>query len=125
MYHTIVNASISFWGDGTYRKQTFSFASIFVGGDRGQGNFVWIFVPSSPLMGQGARQEPFVGRLRRGYLVVRLSAVTFLTQCCSETIVSMSSPSRDALILSQADRDGSIHVYNSPLAQSARGQNLS
>ena len=47
-----------------------------------------------------------------GYLVTRLSAVTHLTQCRSELTVSMSSPSRDALNLSQADRDGSIYAYD-------------
>ena len=76
-------------------------------------------------MGQGDRQEPFGGRLRRGHLVIRLSAVTNRTQCRSEQIVSMSSPSRDALNRSQADCDGSIYVYDSVLAQSARGQRCS
>ena len=60
------------------------------------------------MMGQGDRQEPFAGRLRRGHLVVRLIAVTHLAQCRSEQLVSMSSPSRNTLNDSQEDNDVSI-----------------
>ena len=60
---------------------------------------------------------PFVERLRRGHLVIRLSAVTHLAQCRSEQLVSMSSPSRNSLNDSQADNDVSICVTDSPLAQ--------
>ena len=59
---------------------------------------------------------PFVERLRRGHLVIRLSAVTHLAQCRSEQLVSMSSPSRNSLNDSQAD-DVSICVTDNPLAQ--------
>ena len=70
-------------------------------------------------MGQGGRQEPFDRRLWRGHLVIRSSAVTHLTQCRSEQIVGVSSPSRDALNRSQAVRNVSIYAYDGPLAQSA------
>ena len=63
---------------------------------------------------------PFVERLRRGHLVVRLSAVTHLAQCRTEQLVSMSSRSRNSLNDSQVDNAVPICVIDSPLAQSAR-----
>ena len=57
---------------------------------------------------------PFRERLRRGHLAT-------LTQFRSEQLVSMSSPPPpDALNPLQADRDVSVYVSDSPLAQSAR-----
>ena len=49
--------------------------------------------------------------------MIRLSAVTHLTHCYSEPLVSMSSPSSDTVNPSQGDRDVYIYLSDSLIAQ--------
>ena len=115
-YRTIVNGSLElFWGrDKSKANFFFCFAFLWVG--TGDSQLLLALRSIKPSKGTGGQAGnyflPFVERLRRGHLVIRLSAVTHLAQCRSEQLVSMSSPSRNSLNDSQAD-DVSICVTDS------------
>ena len=111
-YRTVVNGSLDFFGGRDKSKANFFFCFAFLWVVTGDSQLLLALRSIKSSKGTGGQAGnycmPFVERLRRGHLVIRLSAVTHLAQCRSEQLVSMSSPSRNSLNDSQANNDVSV-----------------